>query len=449
MSISLEFDIRQALARQADRTTIEPDPRFGGLVIRADEPARRPGTGRTMLAVAATVVVAIGGLVVLDRLRADDTAPAADLPAPGPQSGAVGLYPAGDLAAVVSAGYATPQAAAEAYLADRTRVEVLPDGYTVTASISDVEPVRVRDDEAIVAFSLQTTNDGGDGLLLVRQVAPSSAPERWAVTAGGIATVAIDQLDYRDGRLTGSISTGEAGGRNVIDVYDAVTGERLAGTTDSAFTIDGLSAPALAVRLWRTEGDGGFPRANFAEAIVRDGETVTSIGEAALHDEYFRAVQQRTEQPVEPFDTGPISAFLPGSGGVVTIVDDPDLTIEAQVQVVERTGQQEYCLAVSWAGREFGFASEAACFSPEVVSAQQLVGNGAGMGEAVAVVDAMDGKQVLVIGAVPDAVTEIRTESGKSIAPVANVWWDVIDAGTLMTYTVVTGDGRTTVLTAG
>lgn len=448
MNPTLERDIREALARQADRTTIEPDPRFGGLVVRA-EPARRGGTGRTMLAVAATVVVVVGGLVVLDRVRADDRSPAADLPAPDPQSAAVGLYPAGDLAAVVSAGLATPQAAAEAYLADRTRVEVLPDGYTITASVSPLEPVRLGDDEAIVGFSLQTTDDGGDGLLLVRQVAPPSAPERWAVTAGGIATVAIDQLEYRDGRLVGSISTEEAGGRNVIDVYDAVTGARLASTTDSVFAIEGLSAPAVTVRLWRTEGDGGFPRANFAEALVRDGETVSSVGEAALHDEYYRAIQQRTELPVEPFDTGPISAFLPGSGGVVTIVDGPELTIEARNRLVERTGQEEYCLAVRWAGREFGFESEAACFSPEVIAGQYNPGNGAGMGEAVGVVDAMDGTQVLVVGAVPDAVTEIRTETGKSITPVANIWWDVIDAGTLMTYTVVADDGRTTELTAG
>jgi hypothetical protein len=58
---------------------------------------------------------------------------------------------------------------------------------------------------------------------------------------------------------------------------------------------------------------------------------------------------------------------------------------------------------------------------------------------------AIDGTQVVVIGAVPDAVTEI----GKFIAPAANVWWDVIDAGTVMTDTVVAADGRTTELTAG
>lgn len=454
MTISLENDIRAALARQADRTTIDPDARIGSPVIRPDGSARQPHPGRTILAVAATVVVAVAGLVVLDRARADDPAPPtdlprADLPTVDPRSAAIGLYPAGDLAAVVAAGYSTPQAAVAAYLADRTRTEVLPDGYTVTAAVSEVEPVRV-DDSAIVGFSLQTVDDGGDGLLLARQVAQASSPERWVVVAGGIASVAIAELDYRDGRLSGSIATDEAGGRNVIDVYDAVTGERLASTTDDPFTFEGLSAPAVSVRLWRTEGDGGFPRANFAEALVHDGETVTDVGAAALSDQYSSAVQQRMDQPIEPFDTGPISAFLTrGAGDLVTVVDDPDLTIEARVRLVARTGQEEYCLAVRWAGRDFDVDSEALCFSPEVVAGQYNPGNGAGMGEAVGVVDAMDGTQVLVVGAVPDAVTEIRTETGKSIAPAANIWWDVIDAGTLMTYTVVADDGRTIELTAG
>jgi hypothetical protein len=61
----------------------------------------------------------------------------------------------------------------------------------------------------------------------------------------------------------------------------------------------------------------------------------------------------------------------------------------------------------------------------------------------------LDGTQVLVVGAVPDAVESIRTDSGASITPTHNIWWDVIDAGTLVTYEIVSTEGRTTKLTAG
>lgn len=55
----------------------------------------------------------------------------------------------------------------------------------------------------------------------------------------------------------------------------------------------------------------------------------------------------------------------------------------------------------------------------------------------------------LLVGAVPDAVTDIRTETGENITPVHNIWWDVIDSGSIVTYKVIAGDGRTAELTAG
>ena len=454
MTTSLEDDIRTALARQADRTTLHPDAEFGDRALRLDlDSSSRQRARYVPLVAAAAVIVAVGGLVVVTQMRGDAPAPLADpptdSPAIAPSSASIGLFPVGDVAAVVAAGYDSPQAAVDAYLADRTRPEVLPDGFPATYSVSDIAPPRVGDDAAIVGFSLATDEDSGDGLLLVRQVGSGSEPERWVVVGGGIATFTIDELDYRDGQLSGSF-TNEIGGQTQIDVYDAMSGERLGSSTDNPFVVDGLTAPAVAVRFWNTVADGGYPIAVFAEALVHDGEAVADIGASALHNQYFDAIQQQFEASSEPFDTGPIGAFLPGvAGDIVTIVDDPQIKIDARVQHVERTGQDEYCLAITWAGQELGFDAQAACFSPEVIAQQRDTTNGTGLDGPVGVLDSLDGTQVLVFGAVPDAVTDVRTETGENMTPTHNVWWDVIDAGPLVTYKIITGDGRTTELTAG
>ncbi|MAT06703.1 MAG: hypothetical protein CL424_16830 [Acidimicrobiaceae bacterium] len=451
MTTSLEHDIRTALARQADRTTIDAAPEFGERPLRLHlDSTTRPRHRRLVpLMAAAAVLVAVAGLVVVTQLRDETPAPLAERPAVDASSAAVGLYPAGEVDSIVAAGFDTPQAAVDAYLADRTRPDVVPDGYTVTYSVSDLEPPRIRDDAAVVGFSLATENDTGDGLLLVRQVGADAQPERWVVTGGGIGTFTIDQLDFRDGQLTGSF-TNDAGGQTQVDVYDAASGERLAQSSDDPFTIDDLTASAVTVRFWNTVADGGYPIAVFAEAIVHSGETVTDIGESALHDQYYDAIQQQVEGTHEPFDTGPIAAFLPEvAGDMVTIVDEPGFKIDAQVQPVQRTGQDEYCLAITWAGQELPFDTQATCFSAEAIAMQQDIGNGAGLGGPVAVLDSLDGTQVLVVGAVPDAVTDIRTETGKNITPTHNIWWDVIDSGSLVTYKIIASDGRTTELTAG
>lgn len=154
----------------------------------------------------------------------------------------------------------------------------------------------------------------------------------------------------------------------------------------------------------------------------------------------------------DPFDSGPITAFLPtNASNVVTIVDEPQIKIDAKVQRVGRTDQDEYCLAINWAGRESDFDTEVGnrCFGPDAINNQRDIGNGAGLGGPVQVVDSMDGTQVLVVGAVPDAVTNIRTDSGENIAPIHNIWWNVIDSGELVTYEITFSDGSTAKLTAG
>ncbi|HYN35331.1 MAG TPA: hypothetical protein VES40_22080 [Ilumatobacteraceae bacterium] len=407
---------------------------------------------RAVALVATAAAVVVGLVLIIDRRDADpvsDQADSAALAAVG-STNAVGLFPAGDLDAVLLAGFGTPQSAVDAYLADRTRPDVLPNGYSATYSVSDTAE-RVGDNLSLVQFSIATENDSGDGLLLVRQVASVSEPERWVVVSGGIATFTIDQLEYREGRLSGSFSN-EMGGQTEIDVFDAASGERVGRSSDNPFVIDNLSSSALSVRFWNTTADGGYPIAVFAEGLVRDGEIVTDIGASALSGTYPTETQPQVEAPSTPFDSGPITAFLPANASnVVTIVDDPQIKIDGSVQRVERTDQDEYCLAINWAGREqdFDTSNGNACFSQDAIGAQQDIGNGAGLGGPVAVLDSLDGTRVLVVGAVPDAVTSIRTDSGESITPIHNIWWDVIDAGTLVTYEIASSDGRTTKLTAG
>jgi hypothetical protein len=64
-------------------------------------------------------------------------------------------------------------------------------------------------------------------------------------------------------------------------------------------------------------------------------------------------------------------------------------------------------------------------------------------------VDALDGTTALVGGIVPDAIVEIRADDGTTITPESNLWWQAIDAGRQVTYTLIAGDGRTSDLTLG
>ncbi len=433
MTTSLDDDLRTAFSRQAERTTIDPSAEFGDRPLRFsfDPPPRQRPRMLMPVLVAAAAVVTVGGLVLVSELRARDTADVADAPSFDAGAAAIGVFPAGGLDAVTSAGYATPQSVVDAFLADRTRPEVLPDGYSATYSVGTT--MRTGDDTAIVGFNLATKEDSGDGLLLVQQVAAATEPERWVVLNGGITTFTIDQLDYRNGQLTGSF-TNDIGGSTDIYVYDAATGERIANATDSPFTIDGLDAAAVSVRFWNTVADGGYPIAVFAEAGVNDGDSVAGLGAESLWPAYGEA--QQAAEASRPFFAGPISAFeglepgqtinsIRADGMVLDIVyGDP-----AQTELV-------YCVGIEFGGRDY---SANTCFTAADVGSLNANFNA----------DELNGSTVLAGGVVPDAITEIRADDGTTITPKDNMWWQVIDAGRQVTYTVVADDGRTTDITLG
>ncbi len=433
MTTSLTDDIRTAFSRQAERTTIDPSAEFGDGPLRLsfDPPHRQRPRVLMPALVAAAAVLTVGGLVVVSELRARDTANVADAPPVDVGAKAIGVFPAGGLDAVTAAGFATPESVVDAFLADRTQPEALPDGYTATYSIGTT--ARTGDDTAIVGFNLATENDSGDGLLLVQQVAAATEPERWVVLNGGITTFTIDQMGYRNGQLTGSF-TNDIGGSTDIYVYDAATGERIANATGSPFTIDGLDAATVSVRFWNTVADGGYPIAVFAEAGVNDGDSVSGLGAESLRPAYTEALQ--AAQASRPVFDGPISAFEGlEPGQTINIVSADEMTLDvvygdpAQTELV-------YCVGIGYEGRNY---SANTCYTAADIGG--LNGNFNA--------DALDFSTVLVGGVVPDAITEIRADDGTTITPTDNMWWQVIDAGRQVTYTLVADDGRTADITLG
>lgn len=381
--------------------------------------------------VAAAAVLTVGALVLVSQFRPGDTADVADAPPVAADAAAIGVFPEGDLDAVTAAGYATPQSVVDAYLADRTRPDALPDGYTATYSIGTT--VRTGDDTAITGFNLATTEDSGDGMLLVQQVAAPTEPERWVVINGGIITFTIDQIDYRNGQLTGAFSN-DIGGRTDVYVYDATTGERIASATGSPFAIDGLDAAALSVRFWNTVADGGYPIAVFAEAGVNDGDSVAGIGAESLWPAYNDALQ--AAEASRPFFAGPISTFEGLEPGQTTNVVSADGTMLDVVYGDPAQTELVYCVGIEFGGRDY---TANTCFT-----AADIGGLNANFNPGD-----LTGSTVLVGGVIPDAITEVRADDGTTITPHDNMWWQVIDAGREVTYTLVADDGRTADITLG
>jgi len=199
---------------------------------------------------------------------------------------AVGLFPTGDQSDVINAGFGTAEAVVSDYLADR--VANIPEGFAITGTIGETRPIEPN--RAVVEFSLLTTDDKGDGYVLVDRV--SATPDAWVVVSSAIIGLELSDLSYIDGTIAGNLGS-SLEGRTLITVHDALTNQLLLSSEvqgDAVFELEAVEAEAVAVRFWNV-GDLSIqpgPGANFAEVRLSEGEEAISAGwptlaEAAGH----------------------------------------------------------------------------------------------------------------------------------------------------------------------
>ena len=157
MTTTLEERVREALAWRADHTTMSPNATFKNRPFAADlAVGGRRRSWRVPVTAAAALLVVVGGFAIA-TLRDNPSTDRTSNPTVPAAGSAVGIFPTGDAAAVVAAGYDSPQAAVQAYLADRAQTSQVPFGTVVTATVHDVRIV--DDDRAVVYFGLDTAGD--------------------------------------------------------------------------------------------------------------------------------------------------------------------------------------------------------------------------------------------------------------------------------------------------
>jgi hypothetical protein len=124
---------------------------------------------------------------------------------------------------------------------------------------------------------------------------------------------------------------------------------------------------------------------------------------------------------------GPVTQFeglTPGQ--TLTIVTDGDYSIVARY---EPATTAPYCVDLELAG----FSGPACVDQTSVFDGRTSFALRSG-----------DGTRQLVGQVVTDLVDSVVTSDGRTITPLMNVWWDVTDIGSPITYTVHTNDGRNT-----
>ena len=282
---TLEDQLRSHYLLKADELRLPPlefedllteDGGRGVVVSITSAPSGHRGSW--WVAAAAVVAVTVGGLAVIQGRDRPPSTPAASQPSeqltPPMTASTIGLFPAGDAAAVVAQAYQTPAAVATAYLADRTSAANLPTGYTATATTGDV--VTVDETHAVVKFFIQVDGDTGDGIVQVEQLRDSTGSTGWVVTSASVASIELTNLSYIDGHLLGTVNSGS--GTTQLTVLDAATGAVLATRpgasvpadaatpVDQPIDISDLAAASLVVRAWRT------PFATFSETLINDGQ---------------------------------------------------------------------------------------------------------------------------------------------------------------------------------
>lgn len=262
--------------------------------------------------VAAALTLVVAGLGVV-RIYRETPSGSNAVPATTDQAvisttpAVLGVFPPGSADAVVAAGYVTPEAVATAYLTDRTQPTNLPENYSASATVGQVR--MLDESHALVTFALQTDSDGGDGLLQADRVTSSTGASGWMVASAAIGSFDVPSLSYAGGHLVGSFSV-VSGGRTVVTVHDASTGQVLASSTFvlpsvqaeqgpvvQQLDFDGLGASAVTVRFWDIGTD--FPMAIFAETVIGDGAHDLAAGWTPLV-QTLRTVLPQTDTSSKP-----------------------------------------------------------------------------------------------------------------------------------------------------
>jgi hypothetical protein len=292
----LEQQLRSHYLSKADELRLPPLD-FDELLADGDcrvrvsvTSAPRGNRGAWWAAAAAVAAVTVGGLAVIQGRDTTSSTPTgtqlSEQVSPPMAASTIGLFPSGDVAAVVKEAYQTPESVVSAYLADRTSGTNLPPGYTATATTGEV--VTIDDSHALVKFYIQVDGDGGDGLVQVERVRDASGLTGWVVTSASVGSMEVTNLSYLNGHLLGTVTSGWA--MMELTVLDPVTGSVLAtrsgpplpptvDAVDQPIDFADLTVPSIVIRAWRT------PTATFSETLINDGQHGVAGGWTPLVDQ--------------------------------------------------------------------------------------------------------------------------------------------------------------------
>lgn len=312
---------------------------------RSSYAGRRHRSWRAPVTATASLVVVVGGFAV--AALGDDATIVRDSSTAAPAEGtAIGIFPAGDAAAVVDADYDSPEAVVHAYLADRTQTSEVPFGTAVRATVHDARTI--DDHRAIVSFGLETAGDGSDGHADTVRVTGADGATGWAVTQAFAVSLEVPAMRFAGGELVGAL----AGGPDpaVLGITDATSGETLrevelslpplTGQTTrppgTPIGVEDLPASEVILRFWQVKiyDDDDRVAPVLGEFLIRDGQQLVT-GSRVVSTPYY---------PDFPMFAGANVSALDALGNAETlIVADGDLTITASHDV----GGHTYCVEVT------------------------------------------------------------------------------------------------------
>ena len=418
----LETQIRELFRDLAEQTMVTPNVHPG-----IDRRPREPERNRWAYIVAAAVTFALVAGVLTIQLNRDDghrASPPDELEDP------VGLFPAGNAERVVAISFGSPTDVAAAYLADRFPLGDDSEALTVRLQTPKYS---MNGSHALLAFSFESTPQSGTsyGRLVAGRV-EVHGDTGWAVIGASVGDGEMNQLALADGVLQGDL-TGFDGQEPTLTVREAATDEPLTaapefGPNSVAFRIANVDGDQpVAVQAWNGPNDG--PEADgveFVELLVRPNEPTAAGGYTTL----FELVGDFRPGP---FDDDPVSAFIAlGNDGRTVIHQGDGFTVSisggsAVDHDLPETGEQ-YCVNIDGPASGYNL-----CAAPDEAE-----------GSAVAPLwtfgkSATDDR-ALIVEVVPDTVASVTAASGRSLAIVNNVWFDLVGPG-LHTYVLQSADG--------